>query len=161
MDPLSALSLSCNILDLLDLGIKTGGIIKEMYRAPEGLSKRHEALLDQAATLSTIAAGLQQAGRTIAQNQNPVDARMKDVAAKCSAVRLKIEAVVAKCKAKKTDSVVSATSAAVRILLSRSDVEKLETELKDAFTELSSLVTTKTLYVRYHSSINSFRAVPS
>ncbi len=90
MDPVSALALSCNILDLLELGIKAGRVVKEIYKEPDGLRERHQALLDQANTLSTVAAGLQQAQSTIALS--PVDARMRDVSTKCSAVCRKIEA---------------------------------------------------------------------
>ncbi len=143
MEPISALSFACNIIDLLERGIKAGAIIKEIYQAPDGLRKHDKALLDQPDTLSVVTAGLRDAQGRI--TDSPVDARMKEVAAKCSALCVQMEAVVDKCRPKKADSVVSATNASARALWYRSEMESLEAELEKGIQMLMSLVATATL----------------
>jgi len=145
MEPLSALSLSCNILDLLSRGVKTTVLIKEIYSSPDGLRKRHESLVREADTLATIAEGLQQAKGQI--TQSAVDERMLVVAKNCSDVCLAVEKVIQKCKPKKPKSIFSAVGATVRILLHHSDVEELETQLSKGYDQLSALVSERTRHV--------------
>jgi len=144
MDPLSALSLSCNVLDLLSRGIKTTVLIKEIYSSPEGLRKRHESLVKESDTLATIAEALQQAKDDIADS--PVDERMHEVAKNCSAACLAVEDVIDKCRPKKQNSFFSAVGASFRILLHKSDIDELEAQLKKGYDQLSALVSERTRY---------------
>src|SRR5271154_4492512 len=100
MDPISALSLACNVLELIQLAIKTGAIMKQIYESPEGLRKKHESLLEQSKTLETVVGGLEDVQSQISQTQSPLDTRMQEIAADCALVNAAIKKVLDKCKPK-------------------------------------------------------------
>ncbi|KAH6640347.1 hypothetical protein F5144DRAFT_589840 [Chaetomium tenue] len=55
MEPVSALALACNILDLIERGYKCAATIKEVHDSETGLLKKHEMLVGEIGTLSDIA----------------------------------------------------------------------------------------------------------
>ncbi|EAQ85322.1 hypothetical protein CHGG_09336 [Chaetomium globosum CBS 148.51] len=59
MEPVSALALACNILDLIERGYKCAATIKEVHDSEAGLLKKHEMLVGEIDTLSDIACALE------------------------------------------------------------------------------------------------------
>lgn len=143
MDPITTLSLSCNVLDLFDRAIQCGSKIKQLYDSSTGHTEDQKNLQDVTNTIATIAHELQSAQFQIAES--PSDQRMQEVAKNCSFVCDAIRSVLDKCKAKKEKSITSASSAAIRALLHKSDIERLQSELEKGMIMLNSLVTARTL----------------
>jgi hypothetical protein len=119
MDPISALSLSYNILDMIERGFHCAAAIKEIVDSEDGLRMKHETLLGETGTLSAVAEELKMAQQLI--GQSPFDTRMRDVAAKCLSISTAIQTVTDKCRPKKEKSILSAASASIRVLLYKSD----------------------------------------
>jgi hypothetical protein len=145
MEPISALALACNILDLIERGYKCAATIKEVHDSETGLPKKHEMLVGEIDTLSDIAGALNKTHQDI--SKSPVDARMREIAKKCLSICAAIQALVNQCKPKKEGSFRSAAQASVRMLLRKSAIETLQSELDSAQKMMDSLVMTKTLYV--------------
>lgn len=145
MEPISALALACNIIDLIERGYKCAATIKEVHDSETGLLERHEMLVDEINTLSDIAGALDKTQQGI--SKSPVDARMREIAKKCLSICAAIQALVKQCKPEREGSFRSAAQASVRILLRKSDIEALQSELGSAQKMMDSLVMAKTLYV--------------
>ena len=145
MEPVSALALACNILDLIERGYKCAATIKEVHDSDTGLLKKHEVLVGEIDTLSDIAGALEKTQQEI--SKSPVDARMREFAKKCLSICAAIRALVNQCKPEKEWSLLSAAQAFVRIRLRKSDIETLQSELESAQKMMDSLVMAKTLYV--------------
>lgn len=143
MEPISALALTCNILDLIERGYKCAAAIKEIRDSEDGLKSKHEILLGETDALSAVADELKNAQQQI--SQSPVDARMSEVATKCLSICTAIEAVIGKCRPTKEKSLVSAAGASFRTLLHKSNIEKLQTQLESGQKMLNSLAANKTL----------------
>jgi chromosome segregation ATPase len=144
MDPISALGLTCNALELIQIAIKTGTAMKQIYDSPEGLRKKHENLLEESKTLETVVDGLENVRSQMSQTQSPLDTRMQQVAADCASASVAIKKVLDRCKAKEK-SLVSAAKSTFQLFLHRSDIEDLQAELDQRFQTLTSLTATKTL----------------
>lgn len=143
MDPISTLALVCNILDLIERGVKCSSIIKDVYLSRDGLRKRHQTVLRECDTLSTVSDELSKA-RSQAR-QSPVTDEMRATAAHCQSISTAIQAVVDDCRPKKEKSLLSAAGASIRILLQQSNLEELQARLESGQRMIHSLVATKTL----------------
>lgn len=143
MDPVSALSLACNILDLIERGYECAAVIKEIHDSEAGLVKKHEILISEIDVLSDIAAALDGARHEIAKC--PTDVRMREIATKCFSICAAIQEIVNKCRPDKAGSFRSAAQASIRIFLRKSDIETLQAELKNTQDMMNTLVMTKTL----------------
>jgi hypothetical protein len=154
MEPVSALALACNILDLIERGYKCAATIKEVHESETGLLKKHEVLVGEISTLSDIAGAFNKTQQEISKSL--VDARMRDIAKKCLSICAAIQTLVDQCKPEKEGSFRSAAQASIRILLRKSDIDTLQSELGSAQKMMDSLVMTKTLYVATPTStVNS------
>ncbi|KFA48242.1 hypothetical protein S40293_07367 [Stachybotrys chartarum IBT 40293] len=143
MEPISALALACNILDLIDRAFKYAAIIKQIRDSETGLREKHEKLMSDTEGLSAIADELRHVQHEV--SQAPVDARMREVAMQCNSICAAIQTIVEKCRRKRERSLLSAAGASIRIMLHKSDIEELQAQLESGQKMLMSLVSIKTL----------------
>ncbi|KAK8112911.1 hypothetical protein PG984_013437 [Apiospora sp. TS-2023a] len=119
MDPLSALSLSCNVLDLIEKAVKCALLVKKLH---DGASME-----------------IGEDAETVYDNMQELQTSMDNILAHCEEHCLALDKVLCKCKPTKKSSWRSAGAAAIRLKISKSDIEGLERKLKEQRTALGML----------------------
>jgi hypothetical protein len=147
MDPLSALSFSCNVLDLVERAIKCGRTLKELYDSPLGQTAVSESLANFVAETRTIVADLNSTQSNVPWSRSERGQRDKSlmlVATRCQQLASELEAVVSKCNARSPHSLASTVKAGLRGYLKRHEIERLKDELESRGTTLHTLLATCT-----------------
>ncbi|KAK3328565.1 hypothetical protein B0T19DRAFT_424926 [Cercophora scortea] len=136
MDPISALSLFANIAQTVEVAIKTGQTLVDLYKSSSGFTKETQPLLTATSTLKDSIAALQDAnGQLVAPSSSAVShssgwTHALKVAAGCNNSIQKIEALLDKCKVKKKGSVLAAASAMVQSSRHMSKIAQLQKEME-------------------------------
>ena len=144
MDPISALALGCNVLDLIERGWKSAVAIKQIYDSKSGIAKETEFLLGEVNVLADVAEKLNSLGHDTGESTD-VDGRMKEVSTRCLSAASAIRSKIDKLRPKREKSVRSSVAAFVRMAPERSAIEELQRELKSSQEMMNSLVITKIL----------------
>ena len=92
MEPLSALSLACDVLDLVERAIKCGKIVYKLYK--DGFTDDQDDLETVADTMETVVAGLQKA---------PIKANVRKSAMDPQIVKLLTQSTKLCCFASRSD----------------------------------------------------------
>jgi len=146
MDPISALALGCNVLDLLERGWKSAVAIKQIYDSKSGVAKETEVLLGEVNVLADVAEKLNSLGRdTNRDGSTGLDDRMKEVSTRCLSAASAIQSKIDKLRPKREKSLRSSVAAFVRMAPEKSAIEELQRELKSGQEMMNSLVITKIL----------------
>lgn len=142
MEPVSALAFACNILDLIERGIKCGKIVYILYE--DGITKDQDDLESMADTMDSVVAGLQKAPANTGIRKSAWDPQIDRVLTKSTAVCAKLRDLIKKCQPETKGSWKAAGVAALKKLVHKSDIEALETDLETCRTDLSTLLSAAT-----------------
>ncbi|KAK7911836.1 hypothetical protein PG985_014317 [Apiospora marii] len=136
MDPLSALSLSCNILDLIEKAVKCSLLVKKLHDGtPMGIGEDAETIYD---TMQEVITALgDKNGRPLLKPR--LQTSMDNILAHCEELSRALEKVLCKCKPGRKSSWRAAGAAIIRIMISKSDIEGLVGKLKEQRTALGML----------------------
>ncbi|KAK0671548.1 hypothetical protein QBC41DRAFT_54841 [Cercophora samala] len=133
MDPISAFSLTVNVLSTVDIAVRTGKTLWELYKSTSGFTKQTDDLraaigqFDAAlGELSTPALGLNTSTNAAAQQ--------------CSQTIRDIRAIIDSCKARKQSSVISAVKAKLEATKQKSKLQNLQEQLERMSTQLRFLL---------------------
>lgn len=143
MDPVSALALACNVLDMVDRAVTYGKTIKEIYESANGLSSKNDDLESVIQSMAVVTEDLENVQGDIASSRP--DAKMQEIVEGCATICVATQDILTKCKPKREKSVRSAAAASIRALLNKSDLDKFQAKLEKASKSLSTLISAKTL----------------
>jgi len=96
MDPMSALSLACNVIAVVDAAVKTAKGLRDLYDSSTGFSTFHQRLSDETTRLEALATDLSSQSR-LALDHSSLDKVTKE----CEEVTNRIRLVLEKCRVKK------------------------------------------------------------
>ncbi|KAK4675962.1 hypothetical protein QC764_507830 [Podospora pseudoanserina] len=127
MDPISAFSLAVNVLSTVDIAVKTGKTLWDLYKSTSGFTKQTDKLL----------LAMSQFDAALGQLANPrLDASARLASERCSATIKEIRAMLDLCKARKPSSVASALQAKAQYTKHKSELQDLQKELESATGQL-------------------------
>jgi hypothetical protein len=136
MDPLSALSVACNILAIADAAVGTGKTIWELYNSTTGFTKETTRLIQATDQLQDALKALGPARTSLAAS-HPHDSNTDAAIKQCDKIILSIKAIVDECKVKEKGSTRSTTKAWFQSKVKhRSKLEDLQADLQIANDQL-------------------------
>ncbi|KAI0016039.1 hypothetical protein F4780DRAFT_714828 [Xylariomycetidae sp. FL0641] len=144
MEPLSALSLCCNILDLADRSVKLVRSFRRIYNACDGVDhgRQHEFVQ----SIEGILGQWDSSERSLAQTGNTLgEDTIRDVLARIKLIHHELLVLLDTCKAKKAQSTRAAVSAMCRSFRSQGDIEEREKILEQCRQQLNSLLAISSL----------------
>ena len=143
MDPLTALSLACNIITLTDAAIKTGKEFRELYESPSGRTRQserqNEALVRFRNELQKIQPSHTQFAASKYFNKDAIAA-----AECCSKTVGTIVGILNKCKVQEKGKSIAAAKAWCQIVINKSKLERLQLDLESQTKHLGSLLAIET-----------------
>lgn len=161
MDPISAFSLFCNVVQTVEVAVKTGQTLVELYNSSTGFPKDSETLLIATGSLKDSIGILKDAQIQLhppslgTSSTTPAGIQVASVAAECAASVDKIEALLDKCKVKKKASILAAGSAMFRAKRYKSELTELQKGMEASRESLKMAIAVATRYVaRRHVNIN-------
>ncbi|KAK1772120.1 hypothetical protein QBC33DRAFT_520331 [Phialemonium atrogriseum] len=144
MDPVTAFSLAVNILTVLDVAIKSGKTVKELYDSTNGFTKETQALEDATRDLNKTVEVLDDAKVRLDAAAKTADEQVSLIGGKCGIVSNQIQAFLNVCKVTKQKS----TSAAIKGFLKgrkhQGELARLEKELKERAGQLETAIAVAT-----------------
>ena len=152
MDPLSAFSLFCNIVQTVEVAVKTGQTLVELYNSSTGFPRDTQTLLSTTGSLKESVGILKNAQIQLqplsSQTSSPTPSgiQVASVAAQCAASVVKIEALLDKCKVKKKASLLAAAHAMFRAKRYKSELTELQKEMEASRESLKMAVAVATQY---------------
>jgi hypothetical protein len=131
MDPVTAYSLFCNVIAMVDAAVRVAKNIKELYDSSSGFSKEAHRLQHETDILTTIANDLSSSQVQLSSiTHHPL---LKRVAEECVEVSKRIQMILDKCKVNsqgpKTIAVIKAWA---RSKSARSELQELQLELQSS-----------------------------
>jgi hypothetical protein len=145
MDPVTAFSLFCSVLDLVEKGVNYGIMLHKLYT--DGQTDAQEGVQSNLANMDVVVAGLRKAESDAKSPGNEMDARIALVVARSATLCDTLGALLKKCKPKRQKSCGSAFAASIRILRYKSKIEDTQQKLEDCRTELNILFSATAQYV--------------
>ncbi|KAJ8122828.1 hypothetical protein ONZ43_g1076 [Nemania bipapillata] len=142
MDPISAISLASNIIDLVSKAARGGAAVVEVYKSVSGLSNANEVLSREAASLRGIVADLRRC-----QSQSPdntANQRMRHISATLLQQCVELQSTLDDCRSTKRWGVLSAGRASATALLKISKIQKLQSDIVGSRDELFRWIATST-----------------
>ncbi|KAI1389566.1 uncharacterized protein F4822DRAFT_442791 [Hypoxylon trugodes] len=130
MDPVTAINLVCNVLDLI---CRAGKIVKETYDSTTGLPKEQERLLNFNEEIASILNDIQNSCmrlEEVGEASDSMDINIQTVVNRCRALSSKITSLLGRGKSEKPHSIKSVLKATGRHFLDRKKVRSLQTELE-------------------------------
>ncbi|KAL5322766.1 hypothetical protein ACEPPN_010742 [Leptodophora sp. 'Broadleaf-Isolate-01'] len=128
MDPVTILSLVCNVCQLCEYGAAALVMAKEVYCSESGLTEQHERLQSSTKSLEGLS------GRLEVIKQGPIqtddEKNLHNLAANCKEISCRILDLLEKIKGKKGHSMVSAMGVTVRDMRYRGKIEELQEKLR-------------------------------
>ncbi|KAF2742491.1 hypothetical protein M011DRAFT_481660 [Sporormia fimetaria CBS 119925] len=136
MEPLSALSVACNIITLIDASVKSFKAIYDLYNSATGFSKESEALIQQTDLLKDTIAQLRQAGTQLTAI-SPAGAGVQEATKYCDQVVQDLSALLAECRVEKAKSKRAILKAWTRTNIKhKSNLEDLQSRLRASTDQL-------------------------
>ena len=128
MDPVTAIGLACNVLDLVDRAIKCGKIVHKLYK--DGFTDDQDDLETVADTMETVVARLREAPKTANVRKSAMDPQIAQLLTKSTTLCASLRDLIKKCKPEKTGSWRAAGVAALKKLVHKSEIQTLEKNLE-------------------------------
>ena len=144
MEPLSALALACNVLDLVERGIKCSKVVYALYK--DGSTDDQDDLTTMANTMETVVADLKQAPTRANVRKSALDPQISKLLAKSTALCSELHGLIKKCQLGAKGSLGGAGVALFRKLVHKSEIEALVRDLQTSRTGLAALLSTATQY---------------
>lgn len=129
LEPLSALSLFCNVLELAEKGVKAVKFAKDTYAAADGIAKDHRNLLAFSTQMEDIVIGIRGSVQTVDVLQT-ADEEVLKVAATCQDLINQYKSVLERCRAQKRGSISASTKATIRSVFAKGELENLYQSLE-------------------------------
>ena len=128
MEPLSALALACNVLDLIERGIKCGKLVCALYK--DGTTSDQDGLESMADTMDSVVTGLETTRQKAHVHPSAFDPRIDKLLARSTTLCTGLRDLVSACQPKTKGSWRAAGLAALRKVMHKSDIEALEKDLE-------------------------------
>ncbi|KAI0019297.1 hypothetical protein F4780DRAFT_448153 [Xylariomycetidae sp. FL0641] len=132
MDPVGAIALFCNVLDLGEKAIKVVQKAKEAYDSSTGQTKEHETVSNLTDHLSSISQGLESSqGKLMGLSSASIcpESQIQSIAATCSSITSKVASLLHRCRSPRHKSIVNSARVTVRSLWSKKELDELQEEL--------------------------------
>lgn len=140
MDPLSAVSLFCNILDLADKAIKAVTLFQELYVSLDGRSERDTALLNFTSQLKEILDSLPVSHAAAGSTADSTNVLLSTVTRKCKQLASEILQIIDYCKVRKSRHCLAALRALGFAILNKRKLDDRVREMKACRDELNFLM---------------------
>ncbi|KAK0740125.1 hypothetical protein B0T18DRAFT_431491 [Schizothecium vesticola] len=137
MEPISALALACNVLDLVERGIKCGRLVCALYR--DGTTGDQEALETMVDTMGSVVVALEAAPKSANIRKVTLDPQIDKLLARSTTLCTKLRDLIKKCQPATKGSWKTAGLAALRKAAHKSEVEALEKDLESCRNGLIAL----------------------
>jgi hypothetical protein len=108
MDPLTAIGLACNVLDLVGKAIKCGKTVYKLYK--DGFTEDEEDLESVAGTLESVVTGLQKAPNNANTRKSAMDPQIVKLLTESTKLCVELRDLVKKCKTATSTTTTSATT---------------------------------------------------
>lgn len=147
MDPLAAFSLFCNIITTVEVAVKTGRELKQLYESPSGLTGDKEQLQKSTSQLRKIATELNSTRRRLPTDsqQHPI---FVEIAKECADVTDKIDAILSECQVGgRGPRRIAVVKAWVRSRKKQPELERLLAELQSTTQRLQTSIAAASQYV--------------
>lgn len=143
MDALTAFSLACNAITIIDAAVKTGKTIGELYKSSNGFTKDVTEMLDTTSQLEKALQSLDSARKLLvgSQTSNP---HIAGAASQCEKTIKSVHELVDKCRAKKRSSITSALRAVYVSRRYESELHRLQSDMQSATRDLMTHLTIAT-----------------
>jgi hypothetical protein len=128
MDPITALSLACNVLQLVDAAIKCGETVYKLYK--DGFTEDQEDLESLAGTMESVVSGLQNTPNTANVRRSAIEPEIVKLLNESTKLSKELRDLVKEGKPKTPGSLKAAGVAAMKKLVHKSDVEALREKLE-------------------------------
>ena|ERR1700761_2990195 len=144
MDPISALGLTCNVLDLVDRAIKCGKVVYKIQK--DGFTDDQADLETIADTMEEVVTGLKQAPANNNIRKSALDPEIVKLLFKTSVICTNLRDLIKKCQPEKKGSWRSAFGAAIVKMVKKSEIESLKTDLETCRSNLTVLFSASAQY---------------
>lgn len=145
MDPVSGLSLACNIIQLVETAIKCGTAVIEVYNSVDGLPNAHKTVEREADGIADVVGHLRDHQ---AQLQSPgFDSEIRNLTSRIVGQCDELRRILDECRPRKRGNVFSAGRATLKSLGKTNDIQRLQRELDFSRKRLNLLITIRTQYV--------------
>ncbi|KAI0104231.1 hypothetical protein GGR51DRAFT_522080 [Nemania sp. FL0031] len=134
MDPLSALSLACNIIDLVSKAIKGVVAIVEVSKSANGVSNANETINREADGLKGIVEDLR--GYQSQPAYETADRKVQEISTTLISRCDELQKVLNGCKSSRRFGILSATNAYLKVLHKKEDIEHLQNNIVSSRDEL-------------------------
>jgi hypothetical protein len=105
MDPISAFSLAVNVVTMVDIAVKTGKTLRELYKSTSGFTKQTQELIQATSQFEKTLAALDAAQNQLATAQSPaIDDATAMAAKRCGQTIQAIKAILDQCRVGKPSS---------------------------------------------------------
>lgn len=129
LEPLSALALFCNVLELAGKGVKAVKFAKDTYAAADGIAKDHHNLVAFATQIEAIVTGIRESAQMVDVLQT-ADEEVLEVAATCQELINQYKSLLERCRAQKRGSISASTKATIRSVFAKGELENLHRSLE-------------------------------
>ena len=145
MEPLSALAFACNVLDLVEKGIKCSQALYALYK--EGATDDQNDLATLVSTIDAVVTGLQQAPASAGIRKSALDSQLAKLLVRSTEICSKLRDLTKKCQPEGKGSIKAAGVALFKKIVHKSEIETLERDLQTCRAGIASLLSTATQYV--------------
>ncbi|KAI3325856.1 hypothetical protein HD806DRAFT_425863 [Xylariaceae sp. AK1471] len=142
MDPISALSLACNIIDLVGKAIKGGATVVQVYKSVKGLSNSNEIINRAADSLGVLVIDLQ-----ACQSRTPdstANQKMREISATVVSQCAELQSVLDDCRSSKRWGIFSASKASTKSFLKSRKIQQLNDDIALSRDELFGWIAAST-----------------
>ena len=137
MDPISALSLACNVIDLVGTAINCGLTVKQIYDSVDGRLKAHKVVQGETDRMKIVVNRLRENQSRIKVFTN--DDEIQKITSRCVKLSEDLQTVLDKCRAKHK-TIWSAGKATVMSVLKSGEIDDLQKDLETCRKDLNSLI---------------------
>ncbi|KAI1271005.1 hypothetical protein F5Y07DRAFT_406304 [Xylaria sp. FL0933] len=142
MDPISALSLACNIIDLVGKAIKGGKTVLEVYESGNGRSVVSETINREAEGLRDLIAELQSCQSQ--PSYRTADEKMRDISTHLMSRCVELQKVLEDCRSSQKRGLLSAFEASFRLFMKNGKIEQIQQDIVSLRDELFRWITMST-----------------
>lgn len=136
MDPMSALSLACNVITIADAAVTTGRTLWGLYNSTSGFTEETEQVVLVVSQFEKALEALRPARNQLATSASP-DLNIGNAVQQCDEIIQAIAAILDQCRVKRTASARAVMKAWFRSNVKhKAALEKLQTDLQSATNQL-------------------------
>jgi hypothetical protein len=144
MDPISALGLACNILDLVGTAINCGLAVAQVYSSVDGLQRAHKTVDNEAKSLEQVVFHLQDSYARLPGVT--VDDKILTISKRIVGQSLKLQQILHDCRSKKKGHLLSAVIATSRSAINNGKIIQHQKDLESSRKELNMWILVETRY---------------